>query len=630
MSLDETLDALDTVIAAKPGGSHREGQSQMAQAVADAMSGKRHLLVEAGTGTGKSFAYIVPAIVSGQRVVISTATKSLQDQLDRRDIPFIAEALSAGFPVTWQTVKGRASYVCKARLLEHTDVVPLDLFSEPTIENRYSEIADWAIDHPTGDRDDLPFSVDDETWSNVSVSGTECPGRDNCPVGSSCFAMQALDRAAEADIVIVNHHLYGTHLMSERGVLPDHEVVIFDEGHRLEDTFASAFGFELAPWRFRQLERAARYLRGVAGSRTTEGLLDDLARAAEGVDEALAHYDGTRVAVPSDLKIPFEGAARVVGKIRKLAEKTPAPTQSQEGAKARLIRLAGHLEADLALGHQLPDGYVAWVDRKSFNVAPIHVGEKLADLLLHDTTVVVTSATLSAGGSLLPLANALGFEADQTTGLRAPSPFDYQRQGRIYVASHLPEPNSADFPEAASDEIVRLVRAAGGRSLILTTSYRNLDRFSEALLGLDDFAILTQGDLPKRQLLEKFEEDETSVLVATMGFWEGVDVVGRSLELVVLDRLPFPRPNDPLWEARREAAELGRHNPFMTVDLPRAAMLTAQGAGRLIRSTTDRGVVALLDSRVASRRYGRTILNTLPPMPVLNELRLVEEFLADH
>ncbi len=628
MSLDETLDALETVVAAKKGGMRREGQAQMAQAVADAISGKRHLLVEAGTGTGKSFAYIVPAIVSGERVVISTATKSLQDQLDRRDIPFIAAALEAGFPVSWQTVKGRASYVCKARLLEHTDVAAPDLFSEPNIEDRYSQIADWAVDHPTGDRDDLPFSVDDETWSTVSVSGTECPGRDNCPMGSTCFAMQALDRAAEADIVIVNHHLYGTHLMSERGVLPEHGVVIFDEGHRLEDTFASAFGFEIAPWRFRQLDRAARYLRGVAGSRTTDGLLDDLTRAAQGVEDALETYDGTRVAVPSDLKIPFESAARVVAKVRKLADKTPAPTQSQEGAKARLIRLAGHMEADLALGHQLPDGYVAWVDRKSFNVAPIHVGEKLADLLLHDTTVIVTSATLSAGGSLLPLANALGFEPDQTTGLRAPSPFDYQRQGRIYVASHLPEPNAADFADEAADEIVRLVTAAGGRSLILTTSYRNLERFSEALLGLDEFAVFTQGDLPKRQLLEKFEADETSVLVATMGFWEGVDVVGRSLELVVLDRLPFPRPNDPLWVARREAAELSRHNPFMTVDLPRAAMLTAQGAGRLIRSTTDRGVVALLDSRVASRRYGRTILNTLPPMPVLNDLRLVEEFLA--
>lgn len=630
MSLDETLDALATVVAAKPGGFRREGQAQMAEAVAAAMTNRRHLLVEAGTGTGKSFAYIVPAVVSGQKVVISTATKSLQDQLDRRDVPFIAEALAAGFPITWQTVKGRASYVCKARLIEHTDIVAQDLFSEPKVEDRYSQIAEWAIDHPTGDRDDLPFSVDDDTWATVSVSGTECPGRDNCPMGTTCFAMQALDRAEDADLVIVNHHLYGTHLMSDRGVLPDHQVVIFDEGHRLEDTFASAFGFEIAPWRFRQLERASRYLRGVAGTKATESLLEDLSRAGEGVEDALGHFDGTRVAVPSDLKIPFEAAARVVGKVRKLAEKTPAPTQSQEGAKARLVRLAIHMEGDLGLGHQLPEGYVGWVDRRSYNVAPIHVGKQLADLLLHDTTVIVTSATLTTGGSLLPLANALGFEPDETTGLRAPSPFDFEKQGRIYVASHLPEPNAEEFGEAASDEIVRLVTAAGGRSLILTTSYRNLERFSEALLGLDEFAIFTQGDLPKRQLLEKFEADETSVLVATMGFWEGVDVVGRSLELVVLDRLPFPRPNDPLWEARREAAELSRQNPFMTVDLPRAAMLTAQGAGRLIRSTTDRGVVALLDSRVANRRYGRTILNTLPPMPILTDLRLVEEFLAQH
>ena len=628
MSLAETLDALETVVAAKPGGSHREGQAQMAEAVALAIETGRHLLVEAGTGTGKSFAYIVPAVVSGQRVVISTATKSLQDQLDRRDIPFIAEALEAGFPVTWQTVKGRASYVCKAKLIEHTDVVAPDLFSEPRVETRFSEIADWSIDHPTGDRDDLPFAVDDETWAEVSVSGIECPGRDDCPMGGTCFAMQALDRAEDADIVIVNHHLYGTHLVADRSILPAHDVVIFDEGHRLEDTFASAFGFEIAPWRFRQLERSARYLRGVAGSKSTDRLLEDLVRVGEGVDEALGFHDGNRVSTPADLKIPFDAAAKIVGKIRRLASQTPAPTQAQEGAKARLLRLAMHMEADLTIGYQLPDATVGWVDRRSYNVAPINVGERLSELLLHDTTVVVTSATLTSGGSLVPLANALGFEAETTSGLRASSPFDYANQGRIYVAKDLPEPNADSFAEEAADEIARLVSAAGGRALILTTSYRNLEKFSEALIGHDEFAVYTQGDLPKRQLLDKFEADETAVLVATMGFWEGVDVVGRSLELVILDRLPFPRPNDPLWQARREVAESSGRNPFITVDLPRAAMLTAQGAGRLIRSTTDRGVVALLDSRIASRRYGRTILTSLPPMPVINDLRLVEEFLS--
>ena len=629
MSLSDTIDALETVVASKPGGSKRPGQIQMAEAVAAAMRDGKHLLVEAGTGTGKSFAYLVPAVVSGQRVVISTATKSLQDQLDRRDLPFVAEALGEGFPITWQTVKGRASYVCKAKLAEHTDVAAPDLFSEPNVDDRFAEIADWAFDTPTGDRDDLPFAVDDETWAQVSVSGTECPGRDNCPMGIPCFAMQALERAGEADIVVVNHHLYGTHLISDRSVLPEHDVVIFDEGHRLEDTFASAFGFEIAPWRFRQLERAARYLRGVAGSKKADGLMDDLAKAADEVETALGHHDGQRVSVPEDLKIPFDRASRVIAKIRRLAEATPAPTIAQEGAKARLVRLSNHLEADLSVGYQLPDATVGWVDRRSYNVAPINVGEKLADLLLHDTTVVVTSATLSTGSSLLPLATSLGFDPNELSGLRAPSPFDYELQGRIYVAKGLPEPNDPAFIDAAVEETTALVQAAGGRALVLTTSYRNLERFSEALIGLD-LTVFTQGDFPKRQLTEKFEADETSILIATMGFWEGLDIVGRSLELVVIDRLPFPRPNDPLWDARREAADLSGRNPFMTVDLPRAAMLTAQGAGRLIRSVSDRGVVALLDSRIGSRRYGRTIIASLPPMPVLSDRKQVEEFLANH
>ncbi|MDH3306564.1 MAG: ATP-dependent DNA helicase [Acidimicrobiia bacterium] len=638
MSLSEqSLDALEAVIASKPGGSRRTGQVEMASAVAKAIETERHLLVEAGTGTGKSFGYLIPAICSGRRVVVSTATKSLQDQLDRRDLPFLAEALAPqGIEFAWAAVKGRQSYLCKSRLAERLEVEGIDfqrdLFSEPATgePGDLAELAVWAMDHPTGDRDDLPHPIDDTAWSDVSVSGTECPGRDACPSGFECFAMAALDRAAEADIVVVNHHLYGAHLMADKSVLPEHDIVIFDEGHRLEDTFASAFGFEIAPWRFRQLDRAARYLRGVVGSRKADGLTEALDAASAGLGRILESQEGARVldTAQSGVDTPMLAAARAVGRIGHEARSGTTATLAQTGAKARLVRLAGHLEADLTIGATVPDGHVAWINRGAYLVAPIDVGSTLAEKLLGDTTVIVTSATLSSGGSLLPLAASLGFETERTSGLRVASPFDFSEQGRIYVAAHLPEPNAPEFADEAVDEVLALVEAAGGRSLVLTTSYRMLDRFAEALVSLPDLRVLVQGELSKRQLAEIFENDETSVLVATMGFWEGLDVPGRSLELVILDRLPFPRPNDPLWVARREAAEASGRNAFLTIDLPRAAMLAAQGAGRLIRTTSDRGVVALLDSRVATRRYGQTIIRSLPPMPVVSDRSAVATFLA--
>ncbi len=631
--LHKSRSALDQVVAAKPGGAHRAGQVEMAEAVADALEGEHHLLVEAGTGTGKSFAYLIPAILTEGPVVVSTATKSLQDQLDRRDLPFLAEAL-ADHPFSWATVKGRQSYVCLARVAEATALEPSqgDLFAEPseTAGSDIERIARWAQDHPTGDRDDYPEAIADAVWSEVSVSGTECPGREACPFGDECFAMAALDRAASSDVVIVNHHLYGTHLMADKAVLPAHDAAIFDEGHRLQDTFASAFGFEIAPWRFRQLARATRYLRGVAGSKKTDQLLEALDAASHALSTALESQEGARIADAQEagLHAPLISAARAVGRIAAEARRGATATQAQTGAKARLTRLTGHLEADLTIAASIPEGNVAWVNRGSLSVAPIDVGSLVAEHLLADVTTVVTSATLSSGGSLVPLARTLGFSTDSTAGVRVTSPFDFAEQGRIYVAASLPEPNDPAYADAAVDEVQALVAAAGGRALVLTTSYRMLDRFADALAGLDGFRLLVQGELPKPRLVSEFEGDETSVLVATMGFWEGLDVPGRALELVVLDRLPFPRPDDPLWVARREAAERDGLQAFMTVDLPRAAMLTAQGAGRLIRTTTDRGVVAILDSRVARRRYGQTILRSLPPMPVVTDSAAVAAFLA--
>lgn len=627
----QSEEALAQVVDAR-GGERRTGQVRMTKAVADAIAGGRDLLVEAGTGVGKSFAYLIPAVLSGKTVIVSTATKSLQDQLAERDLPFVAETIrSRGHRFEWAVVKGRASYLCRSRFDEVFEGVPRqrDLFTEEVedLPRELIQIMDWVDVTDSGDRDDMPVAVADEVWSQLSVSGTECPGKETCPSGRECFAMAALDRAADADVVIVNHHLYGTDLMADGAVLPEHDVVIFDEGHRLEDTLASAFGLELAPWRFHQLQRAARFLRGPLGSGRTEALVRPVLAAAEVIAAAAQRLEARRIdGTDQELSDALLAAAAAVASVAGAARGATVISPAQEGARQRLLRLCMHLQADLEIAASSHDELVAWCERSGVKLAAIEVGERLAASIPESTSQIVTSATLSVGGSLVPLAKTLGL--DDAEMLRVESPFDYEHQARLYVAAHLPAPNDPAFGDAAAEEVTALVHAAGGRALVLTTSHRMVERFSEALASDGTHRLLVQGELPKRALVGEFVDDETSVLVATMGFWEGIDVPGRSLELVILDRLPFPRPDDPLWQARRERAQARGQNPFMSVDLPRAAMLAAQGAGRLIRSVHDRGVVALLDSRITRRRYGAVVVGSLPPMGATTDRIEVERFLA--
>ena len=612
----------------------------MVEAVATAMEDGAHVLCEAGPGTGKSFGYLIPAICSGQKVVVSTATKSLQDQLSTRDLPFLAEILGElGIAFTWATVKGRKNYLCRSRLVERLEAEggssQQGLFEEEVLPETIRLLSEWAELNATGDRDDLPEQVPDELWSELSVAGIECPGRDGCPQGESCFAMAALDRAQEADVVVVNHHLYGADLMMGGIVLPEHDLVVFDEAHRLEDTMASAFGIDMTEGRFWHFQKSANSYLGGSGARE---LLNNLTRRVGEVDDALRQTPLGRVAEPSTTPIgnAFSTAAISVGEVLKAIRETQPSTPGSLGARARVLRLGGHLAGDITMAMLPPEGHVAWVEgegaRPSFRLAPIEVGPLLVEHLLSIRPVVLTSATLSVGGSVQAVAGRLGFETDAEPPLgyrsvQVGSPFDFEEQARIYVAARLPEPRSPDYQSAALDETERLVEASGGRALVLTTSYRMLEALSGRLKENVPFAVLVQGEMPKRRLLERFEHDESSVLVATMGFWEGLDVPGRSLELVVIDKLPFPRPDDPLWVARREAAEAAGLSSFHSVDLPRATVLLAQGAGRLIRTTEDRGLVALLDSRLMKRRYGRHILRSLPPMPRLTSPEAALAFL---
>lgn len=642
--IDRVEAMLGAVVEAKPGGSRRPGQVEMARGVATALDGDSHLLCEAGPGTGKSFGYLLPAIASGKKVVVSTATKSLQDQLAARDLPFLAEALGPlGVQFAWATIKGRQNYLCLSKLEEHRegDESQAGLFDDPADDSDLMGLLlEWAEVHETGDRDDLPTAVPDDLWSEVSVSGMECPGKDECPQGADCFAMAAFDRAATADIVVVNHHLYGAGMALEGGLLPEHDVVVFDEAHRLEDTMASALGIELTPGRIWQFHRtASSFLRRVMPPEDSRRLLDPLRDRAQAFDSELGDTVDGHMPEPSasglggELTSTAAAVARINGRIRTIEPTTPG----LRGARARALRLGGHLAGDLAMGLEPPDSHVSWIEpdggRKRYKVAPIDVGPLMAERLLSERPAILTSATLSVGGSLVPIATRLGFSPDATevplgaTMLAVGSPFDYETQGRIYVAAGLPDPRQADWRDAATAEIVELVRAAGGRALVLTTSYRMLELAADRLRGETDLEVLAQGDLPKRRLVESFEEEETSVLVATMGFWEGLDIPGRALELVVIDRLPFPRPDDPLWVARRELAEQQGKSAFQTVDLPRATMLLAQGVGRLIRTTYDRGVVAILDSRLAKMQYGRVVLGSLPPMPITADREEVELFL---
>ncbi len=623
----DSLEVLRDVLVSLPEGAEREGQAQMVSAVADAIAGGHHLIVEAGTGTGKSLAYLIPAVLSGERVVIATATKSLQNQLADSELPFLAEHLPV--PVTWSVIKGRQSYVCMAKMVERfgpaLDGAVPQLF-EDGVDNMDS-LLDWVRNGGSGDQDDLPEVIPDDLWRQVSVSGMECPGKKLCPQASSCFAEAALDRAREAQIVITNHHLYALHLASGRRILPDHDLVIFDEAHKLEAASTAAFGVDVSGGR---LVSFANNSQRLLGPEQRERLIGEVRASASRLSGVVQQLEETRL-IPSQGPLGEEilgairGVAAVVKALPKVDEGDPLA-----GAVARARSQGGHVQADFGMALDLPGGHVAWAEpaRRVVRVAPINVDFPIAANLLVHLPVILTSATLTTGGSFTPLARRLGLIAEPLeddpaaidveaplartyAGLRVEGAFDYARQGLLYVAADLPDPRQPEWPDGAADEIRSLTEAAGGRTLVLTTSYRMMERAAAALEDAP-FEVLVQGQLPKRQLIAAFSEKETATLVATMGYWEGIDVPGPSLSLVIIDRIPFPRPDDPLLQARRDAVAARGGSPFDEVDLPHATVMLAQGSGRLIRNESDRGVIAILDRRLTAMRYGQRILRSLP------------------
>ncbi len=662
---DDAVGGLDKVTAEMPGGEHRPEQQEMCRAVAEALVTRTHLVVQAGTGTGKSLAYLVPLALSGAKTVVATATKALQDQLAEKDLPLVEAGLGLPVPLDIAVLKGRSNYICRQRVAEvgsggiqaelgdqgsgRADEAEATHGTEPGeraepetapegLVEEVRRLVAWSQTSVNGDRADLSFEPSDRAWNMLSVGPRECPGAYNCPSGGHCFAEAARDRAAAADIVVVNTHLYGAHLASGGAVLPEHDVVVFDEAHELEEVMTSSLGVEVTPGRFRSIVTAAR----PQVEERDRDLLDSMTSVGEQLGALLADRVGTRVLheaarPPVDdrelaelLHRAAELSRRVIDALRRtggqrsfLAADADATDPDRASRKTRTLQAAAHLAEDLHRLVSRTDSEVAWVDgtRRAvrLRLSPVDVGPALAAMLWGEVTAVLTSATIPPR-----VAERVGLEGFASEELNVGSPFDYRSHALLYVARHLPDRRDVGSEEALHEELALLIEAAGGRTLALFTSRRATQAAAAALAPEMPYALLLQGDLPKGRLLEAFARDETSCLFATLGFWQGVDIPGPALSLVTIDRLPFPRPDDPLLQARRDRAGSGA---FSLVDLPRAATLLAQGAGRLIRTADDRGVVAVLDPRLATASYRGVLLSTLPPMRRTVDRSEVEGFL---
>ncbi|BCO35112.1 ATP-dependent helicase [Mycobacterium heckeshornense] len=628
-------DLLATAVAAI-GGSRRSGQLEMATAVAHAFETGEHLAVQAGTGTGKSLAYLVPAIVRAvcddTPVVVSTATIALQRQLVDRDLPQLVDALSEALPrrPRFALLKGRQNYLCLNKIHNGTDAdAPQDELFEPlavtALGRDVQRLTAWVSSTDTGDRDDVRPGVADRSWAYVSVSARECLGVARCPFGSQCFAERARGQAGNADIVVTNHALLAIDALAESAVLPDHELLVVDEAHELANRVTAVATGELSATALAIAHRRA--------SRLVDPELAERLEAATTIVSSAIH-DG----VPGRIDRIDDEMATHLTALRDAANTARAAIDTAPGdpkaAAARLEAVAGLAEIEdtaarilTSFTPAIPDRTdVVWLEHENrgatravLKVAPLSVAGLLRERLFARSTVVLTSATLTAGGNFDAMAAARGLTGDgndqpRWRGLDVGSPFAHARAGILYVAAHLPPPGRDGTGSVEQlNEIAGLVDAAGGRTLGLFSSMRAARAAAEAMRERLATPVLCQGDDSTAALVEQFAADPATSLFGTLSLWQGVDVPGPTLSLVIIDRIPFPRPDDPLLSARQRAVAAHGGNGFMTVAASHAALLLAQGAGRLLRSVEDRGVVAVLDSRMATARYGGYLRASLPP-----------------
>ena len=615
------IELLDTVIGRLSHAEQRVGQADMVRHVADAIDTGTTLVVQAGTGTGKTLGYLVPILAAGRTAVIATYTKALQDQLASVDLPLL-EAACADRPdlsFSWAILKGRNNYLCRQRVSEiETGQDQLQLNDTPAdVVREIRDLVAWADETETGEISDVPFTVGDSAWRKVSLGSDECPGAAKCSFGETCFTERARERAKNANVIVVNFTLYGLDLEQDREFLPDHDVVVFDEVHELEDVISETASVSLTG---RMIATAAETAR-LALAR--QKLPNALAKTGKELDEVLQRYVGQRLPqpLPPDVEGTIGNAAQQCGLISDELRSTINETPELLRAVSTITRMNESLDKVLTGGSNMVVFVTDVRGAARLTAAPKRVDRVLGQLW-DDTTAILTSATIPPG---LPRRLGLAFDDDDI--VRVASPFDYEKQSLLYLADDLPVPNDAQRSAKLQSRIRELISLSGGSALVLFTSWSVLRDTADALDGKlgKGVNLYRQDDMPKKALLDAFRQDHASCLFATRGFFQGVDVPGDALRLVILDKVPFPAMNDPLLDARRDEAG---SSAFMTVDVPIAAASLAQAAGRLIRTATDHGVVAILDPRLSTKRYKSAVLYGVSHMPETNQLSQVQEFFA--
>jgi ATP-dependent DNA helicase DinG len=614
------------------GYEERPAQRKLAHAVAEVLDAGGLLLAEAGTGTGKTLAYLLPAAELGRRVVISTGTKNLQEQLVQKDIPILARALGRDLNVA--VMKGRANYLCLLRFSSFAKAGSFRRLEEIPV---YRAVEAWAPETTTGDRAevaDMPDSVD--FWREVSAASENCIGQ-SCSLFESCFVTRMRQRALEADLVVVNHHLLCADLAVKDGsygqVIPSYDTLVLDEAHLIEDVATQYFGVHVSSHRVEDLARdVERELKAAKlDARDVRAEVEGVRLRGDRLFSLLARGRAGRLA-------PGWMTARV-------AEESLGLLQRLEGLRTALLAvpdreeaLAGLAGRALALAGELAflmraetDDHVYFVETRGRGVflraMPIDVSERLKGLLFDEVrAAVLTSATLAVDGGFTYVKDRLGLQP--TEELMLASPFRYEEQAVLYVPRDMPEPQSPEFVDHAAEEVVRLLELSRGRAFVLFTSYANMNAVAALIAGRVDYPLLIQGEAPKAQLLDTFRSTPHAVLLATASFWQGVDVAGEQLSCVIIDKLPFASPGDPVVSARIERLRSRGQNAFGEYQVPVAVLMLKQGLGRLIRSATDRGILAVLDSRLVRKQYGRRFLESLPPARLVHDLDAVAGFMG--
>ena len=620
----EVVELLRKVTDTLPNTEERQGQNDMAMAVSNAVNTNRHLIVQAGTGTGKTLGYLVPLIASGKRIVVSTYTKALQDQLAAHDLPQLIPILERELDrtVTWSVLKGRNNYLCRQRLdeMESPKQAKLDLDdTSAAVKAEVRKLIEWADETETGDQGDLTWSPSEKAWRLVSVGSDECPGAQRCPAADRCFSEQARASATLSDVVIVNTFIYGLHIAMNGELLPEHDVVVFDEAHQLEDVISNTVSTSIGSGRINGVITALRAII------REDSLTNALQLLAHDFNACLVPYVGKRVDLPFP---PAIGAALVDVrlKIDQAVQALRAIDSKDDKAKQKILRaqmLANRVidavDMCLTAGKSQVAFVSGTVERCSLEIAPLNVGPSMDAGVWSKRLAILASATIP-----LAMPSRIGLDPESVDIIDVGSPFDYENTAMLYCAKHLPEPNDPRRDDSVHDEIERLINFAGGRTLALFTTYRAMHLAADEMEKRLPFNIFRQDQLPKMALINAFSDDEQSCLFATAGFFQGVDVPGRALSLVIIDKIPFPRPDDPLLSARRDV--VGK-NWFNEIDIPLAATALAQASGRLIRSQNDSGVVAILDPRLATKGYGKRLGSVLPPMKRTIEIKEVQSFL---